>query len=69
MKCPTFSELPEPGVKTGWPWIEILVDTPQIKSDDTPWPRSAINSALHNLQGEDQMVLINAWDEWAEGNI
>lgn len=62
-----------PGVMPGWDNSPRRKERALIFTQSTPksygrWLRSAINLTMHHLQGEEQLVFINAWNEWAEGN-
>jgi lipopolysaccharide biosynthesis protein len=44
-----------------------------IFRDGTPelyerWLRSLVQDAADTLQGDERLVFVNAWNEWAEGN-
>ena len=32
------------------------------------WLRAAIRSTLDTFEGDERIVFVNAWNEWAEGN-
>lgn len=62
-----------PGVTPGWD------NSPRRKADaiifrgSEPelygrWLRHAVNQSLRRFEGEERLVFINAWNEWAEGN-
>ncbi len=62
-----------PGVTPGWDNSSRRRSGANIFLGSTPelygrWVRSAIATSLRRFEGDEQLVFINAWNEWAEGN-
>jgi lipopolysaccharide biosynthesis protein len=62
-----------PGVTPGWDNSPRRREGAHIFRDSQPslygrWLRHAIRRSLDEFQGEERLVFINAWNEWAEGN-
>ena len=60
------------GVMPGWDNTARRQDAPFVLENATPgafqaWLETAIEETKRDLQGEDRLVFINAWNEWAEG--
>lgn len=49
MCCPTLAELPSPPPdKTGWPWTEESLQSPDMMLDNRPWPRISVVTPSYN---------------------
>jgi lipopolysaccharide biosynthesis protein len=62
-----------PGVTPSWDNSARRNTGAFIFKDSDPatygrWLRSAIRRSLHRFQGDERLVFVNAWNEWAEGN-
>jgi len=71
LPAPTYKQFP--GVTPGWDNSPRRQVNAHIFSDSDPliygrWLRHAIRQSLHRFQGDERLVFINAWNEWAEGN-
>ncbi len=57
----------------GWDNSPRRVNGATIFRDSTPrayeaWLRSLVASTLETFQGDERLLFVNAWNEWAEGN-
>ena len=62
-----------PGVTPGWDNSPRRKADACIFTDSEPetygrWLRHAVSESLRRFEGEEKLVFINAWNEWAEGN-
>lgn len=62
-----------PGVTPGWDNSPRRKTDAIIFKDSDPelygnWLRHSVSEALRRFEGEERLVFINAWNEWAEGN-
>lgn len=68
---PTYKRFP--GVTPGWDNSPRRKSHAQIFLDSDPvvygrWLRHAVQQSLRRFSGDERLVFINAWNEWAEGN-
>ena len=62
------------GVMPSWDNTPRKMERAHIFHDSSPnsykeWLKTAIEFTKQNFEGEEQIVFINAWNEWAEGAI
>lgn len=73
-----WASRPHPGYKTyrtvvpGWDNTARRQNNPFVLENATPgafqaWIETAIEETKRDLQGDDRLVFVNAWNEWAEG--
>jgi lipopolysaccharide biosynthesis protein len=60
------------GVMPGWDNTARRQNQPYVLRDATPgafqaWLESVIGETKRDLHGDERLVFINAWNEWAEG--
>lgn len=71
LPAPTYKQFP--GVTPGWDNSPRRKMNACIFKDSDPliyarWLRHAIRQSIRRFDGDERLVFINAWNEWAEGN-